>query len=88
MTIAKRRVTKAVLLTENMQLRALLAREIEDKAAIQGRLNEMLSTKQRTVCNDYMSFAQAQDYARHYGGIVRRVAETGRFTVLPKAVRA
>lgn len=83
-----RKVTKAVLLTENEQLRALLAREMADKAAIQQRLNEMLATKQRTVCNDYMSFAAAQDYARQYGGTVRRVAETGRFTVLPKAVRA
>ena len=82
------RVTKATLLTENHQLRVLLAREIADREAIQARLNEMLATKQRTVCNDYMSFAAAQDYARQYGGIVRRVAETGKFTVIPKGVRA
>lgn len=82
------RVTKATLEKENMQLRHLLAREMADKAAIQQRLNEMLATKQRTVCNDYMSFSAAQDYARQYGGIVRRVAETGRFTVIPKQVRS
>ncbi len=80
-------VTKATLLKENDQLRSLLAAEIADRQAIQSRLNELLANRHRTTMvplpDSFATFTMASDYARQFGGVVRRDArDVKRFIVV------